>query len=249
MQAALRRGRRRPAVGIGESRTHQSCASVLVDSRRLFDSLLAEYGPRHWWPGEAGFEILAGALLVQRTSWRNAEQALAALRDRGLTTAAALARAEPEVVEACVRSAGFYRSKARRLQQLADWVVVAGGLEELAKRDTPELRSALMERPGIGPETADTILLYAFERPVVVIDEYLRRLLGRLSGAEPPPDAAIRERFMRAFDDPASLNEFHALVVEHGKRRCRTKPICYECVLAERCGTGRLRAGIGISDA
>lgn len=214
----------------------------MIDSRRLFDSLLAEYGPQHWWPGEAGFEILAGALLVQRTSWRNAELALTALRSRGLTTPAAIARAEPEIIESCVRCAGFYRSKARRLQQLAGWVVVMGGLERLGTCDTPALRSALIERPGIGPETADTILLYAFERPVVVIDEYLRRLLGRLAATQPPSDSMIRGQIAQAFDDPASLNEFHALVVEHGKRRCRRSPVCRGCVLAEHCRTGQIRA-------
>jgi len=206
----------------------------------LYDELLAAYGPQYWWPADSAFEIMVGAVLVQRTAWRNAALALAQLRETDLLVPASLAVAELGVIEQLIRSAGFFRMKAGRLSQLARFVVHCGGVEKLAEWSTPHLRSVLLELDGIGPETADTILLYAFDRPVVVIDQYLRRLLRRLTAFEAViTDDSLRESIIAEVDDSIRLNELHALVVEHGKRICGSKPCCGSCRLRRHCAVGR----------
>jgi endonuclease-3 related protein len=206
---------------------------------KLYDALFAAYGPQHWWPADDTFEIVAGAVLVQRTTWRNAEAALATLQSRGLLAPEALATADTAVIEACVRRAGFYRSKARRLQGVARFLATRCGFDTLEKLPTADLRHTLLALDGIGPETADAILLYAFERPAVVVDEYLRRLVRRLLKR----DAAISDTVLRTsvaaeIDDVPRLNELHALVIAHGKTVCGRRPRCGECRLSDHCRTG-----------
>jgi endonuclease-3 related protein len=212
----------------------------VIGFRALFDELLATHGPQRWWPADDPFEIMLGSILVQRTAWRNAEVAIAALRERALLRPAALAAIEPLTLAPLIRSAGFFRTKASRLRGLAEFVVESGGVQVLAGWPTSHLRGTLLRLDGIGPETADAILLYAFDRPVVVIDAYLRRLVGRLHPTGTAfPDDRLREAVMAEINDAASLNEFHALVVEHGKRLCATRPNCAECRLRQRCQFGR----------
>jgi endonuclease-3 related protein len=206
----------------------------------VFESLLATYGPQYWWPAEDGFEIMAGALLVQRTTWQSAEAALSQLRLEGLLSPTALAAADIKTIEPLVRSAGFFRSKAARLVRLANFLIKAGGFEALNTASTPDLRAALLQQEGVGPETADVILLYAFQRPVVVIDEYLRRLVQRWTASrQPVSDRVLQEWVVEEISDVARLNEFHALVVRHGKDRCSKVPRCAACELRSFCRTGR----------
>jgi endonuclease III related protein len=208
-------------------------------SARLYEMLYDAYGSQHWWPAADRFEIMAGALLVQRTAWRNAESALTALRDRELLSPEQLAVADTRQIESSIRSAGFFRSKARRLQGLAGFIVGAGGIERLDAKPTPELRQLLLALDGVGEETASAILLYAFDRPVVVIDAYLRRLIQRLSAAgKPPPDDAIAAWVVAEIDDVPRLNELHALVVEHGKQVCAKLPRCRHCAVRDVCRWG-----------
>ena len=207
--------------------------------------LAAAYGPQRWWPAHEPFEMMAGALLVQRTSWRNAARAVARLRGADAMSPEVLSRIRLHEIEALIRPAGTFRTKAARLQGLARWYVEAGGVAALAGLPTATLRSRLLERPGIGPETADDILVYVFERPVFVVDAYARRILTRCgwaSGDEPYDTFA--DAIVRAIGpDAAALGELHALLVEHGKRHCRPAPHCTGCPLAARCGTatGALR--------
>ena len=210
----------------------------------LFESLLARYGPQYWWPGEGRYEIMLGAVLVQRTAWRNAAVALAQLRGAGIRNWAALAALPRARLESLIRSAGFYRLKAARLSNLAGFVIAAGGCETLAERGTGELREALLGLDGIGPETADAMLLYAFERPVCVIDAYARRLVARIDG-KPCSDAALRSRALRSLGAVAELNEFHALIVAHAKDVCRSRPRCEACCLRHRCQFVR-RSGLAV---
>ena len=209
-------------------------ASVL---RAVLDRLAAAYGPQAWWPAHDHFEMMVGALLTQRTAWRNAERAIASLRRAGVLSPEALALLPISRLEALVRPAGAYRMKAARLQALARWYLDAGGREALAMRSTAGLRAELLGLAGIGPETADDILVYAFSRPVFVVDAYARRILSRYGWAEgkEPYDrlsAAVAGAFGR---DATVLGEFHALLVEHGKRHCRSSPRCTGCPLEAGC--------------
>ncbi|MGR8919076.1 MAG: endonuclease [Gammaproteobacteria bacterium] len=208
----------------------------------VYDTLLAAYGPQHWWPADHAFEVVVGALLIQRTAWRNAELALARLRDAGLLDPAALAAAAPAALVELVRPAGFFRQKAVRLAAVAAWFEQVGGVDGAARLEDAALRRALLALPGIGEETADAISLYAFGRPQFVVDAYLRRLLDRLGlidGGE--SYGALKAAIETALPpSPSLFNEYHALVVEHGKRHCASRPRCESCVLAPRC---RFRAG------
>ena len=212
--------------------------------RTVQDRLAAAYGPQDWWPAREPFEMMAGALLTQRTTWRNAERAIASLRHEGALSPEALALVPVSRLESLVRMAGTFRTKALRLKALARWYVDTGGRDALAARPTALLRAELLALPGIGPETADDILVYAFARPVFVVDAYARRILARYGWARgDEPYDQLSEAVARAIGaDAARLGELHALLVENGKRHCRPKPRCAGCPLAAGCRTRMGRA-------
>lgn len=206
----------------------------------LFDAWLAHYGPQRWWPGESPFEVMVGAVLVQRTSWANAARAIAALQERRLLDSSRLLRLSLDELGEAIAPAGFFRVKAARLASLARFVEDEGGIGEIERLPTGTLRSKLLSIHGVGEETADAILLYAFDRPVVVIDAYLRRILERVRGsAGQVHDDAIRREVLSSIDDARGLNELHALAVIHGKTACRKKPMCEACCVRAHCSTGR----------
>lgn len=201
--------------------------------QRLFDA----YGPQHWWPGETPFEIMVGAILTQNTAWTNVERAIANLQSADLLDPAAIVAADLPTLATCLRPSGYFNVKAERLRAFCDWFLTQGGLPGLSDLDTTVLRRALLAVKGVGPETADDILLYAFERPVFVVDSYTRRIFSRLGlvaadiGYEP-----LRARFEHTLEpDVALFNEYHALIVRHGKAVCRPKPRCAECCLRPHC--------------
>ncbi|TVP90280.1 MAG: endonuclease [Thioalkalivibrio sp.] len=194
----------------------------------------------HWWPADSVFEVVVGAVLTQNTRWQNVERAIANLREAGrLDPDGILALPESELA-ALIRPSGYFNVKARRLASLVRFIRGSGGLETLAGWDTPRLRTALLEVHGIGPETADDILLYAFGRPVFVVDAYTRRLFARLGWfAERAPYEELRLHVEAELGaDAGALNELHALIVEHGKRHCRPRPSCNGCALREICTVG-----------
>ncbi|MBC7093887.1 endonuclease III domain-containing protein [Candidatus Bipolaricaulota bacterium] len=204
----------------------------------LYQTLLAAYGPQGWWPGEGPFEVVVGAVLTQATSWRNVEQALVNLKAAGTLSPEAMANLPPDELAALIRPAGFFRQKARRLAELVAWIERSGGLSSVLRLPTAELRASLLAVPGIGPETADSILLYAAGRPVFVVDAYTRRILTRL-GLLPHEHAPYPE-VTRLFTDhlppdPGLYGEYHALLVRHGKERCRKRPRCPGCPVAAQC--------------
>lgn len=217
------------------------------DGERLlavFDRLHAAHGPQHWWPGDTPFEIMVGAILTQNTAWTNVERAIDALdRANALDPDTIVTLPEAELA-ALIRPAGYFNVKARRLRNYCGWYLEEGGFESLKTRETGPLREALLSVNGIGPETADDILLYAFERPVFVIDAYTRRLFSRLALVDGEAGyEALRHHFEQALAtagrDPVRLfNEYHALIVLHGKDVCRTRPLCAQCLLADRCSFG-----------
>jgi endonuclease-3 related protein len=202
----------------------------------LFSRLFAAYGPQHWWPARTPFEVIVGAILVQRTTWPNAARALERLRRKGLINPVALAVAEHGVVAELIRPAGFYRTKAANLLGVAAHVERSGGLDALQTLPDRALRREFLQLRGIGAETADAILLYAFGRPAWVVDAYSRRLFARLFGRS--WDETVEREYVGALigaKEVESLNELHALIVEHGKRYCRAKPMCEDCVLRFEC--------------
>lgn len=183
---------------------------------------------------------MVGAILTQNTAWTNVERALARLGERIPLTAEAILSLDPPQLADAIRPAGYYNVKARRLRAFCQAYLDHGGLPSLRCRETGELRRWLLAIDGVGPETADDILLYAFERPVFVIDAYTRRLFARLgffNGNE--GYEVLRRGFEQALGpDLALFNEYHALIVRHGKLICRTRPRCAECELRACCSFG-----------
>ena len=209
-------------------------ASQLV---RVYHDLFAHYGPRHWWPADSPFEVMVGAVLTQNTAWTNVERALARVKGVVALEAAPMAALPVDVLADALRPAGYYNVKARRLQALCRWVVDQGGMGALHGMETRPLRAGLLNVHGVGPETADDMVLYAFGRPVFVIDAYTRRLFARLGFVRNQESyEGLRARFERALPrDPVLYNEYHALIVEHAKTTCRTRPLCQNCILRPRC--------------
>jgi endonuclease-3 related protein len=224
----------------------------------LFERMLAAAGPRHWWPvshngaGAARDEIVIGAILTQNTSWKNVEQALAELAGAGLLSLARLARAPVEKVAPLIRPARYFNLKARRLRAAAEFFAPAGceRFAALAQWDDARLREAVLGIWGVGPETADSILLYALERPSFVIDAYTLRI-GCRHGFfdEAATYDQARAWFMR--HAPAGVphyNEYHALLVWIGHHYCKPRPDCAHCPLAGRECFASARAWRALAD-
>ena len=197
----------------------------------VYSRLLQAYGPQNWWPADEPFEVMVGAVLTQNTSWFNVEKAINNLKQaHELDAAKILALADDELAS-LIRPSGYFNVKTRRLKNLCQWIMEAGGLKALAHWNTSDLRVALLSLNGIGPETADDILLYAFERPVFVIDIYTRRLFSRLGLICGDEDyETLRHLFESALPDDVPLyNEYHALIVRHAKERCSQDEDCLHC--------------------
>ncbi len=195
---------------------------MMLDLRRAAERLTAALGRQDWWPAETPFEMMLGAILVQNTRWHNVTLAMTRLREAGLLDPDPWAGATDETVLAAIHSCGFHRAKLRATRGLAEWMRAAGGAElRHPVRPDPELRSELLALPGVGEETADAILLYAFDRPAFLYDAYARRMFGALTGAEPASYAAARRT--HASDVAAAgftldeLQQLHALIDEFGK--------------------------------
>jgi endonuclease-3 related protein len=202
---------------------------------RMYRALLDRFGPQEWWPGRTPFEVAAGAILTQHTAWTNAALAVAALRARGLLAPRRLVNVPEAELATVIRAAGTYRLKARRLLAFTHWLMTACGGTFGRMRSAPlqDMRDTLMRVPGLGPETVDAILLYAANRPVFVADAYARRVLGRHGMLTPGASYEDARRFLESHlpSDPALFNEYHALLVEVGKRHCRTRAHCDDCPL------------------
>lgn len=211
----------------------------------VFRRLHGAHGPQSWWPGDTRFEIMVGAVLTQNTAWTNVEKAIANLKAANALTPQAIANAPHRRLAAWLRPSGYFNVKARRLRAFCCWLVEQGGEHRLARLSTDRLRAAMLGVHGIGPETADDILLYAFDRPVFVIDAYTRRLfhrLGVIDGGE--PYEALRELFESRLDrDVPLFNEYHALIVAHAKDVCRPRPRCEGCCLRKLCPTSKTVSG------
>ena len=202
----------------------------------LYKRLSVAFGPQHWWPGETPFEVLVGAVLTQNTNWSNVERAIANIKAQDLLSLPALRALPLDELAQLIRPAGYYNLKARRLMNLLDLLARDFGSDLGALWVLPldQARAALLSSQGVGPETADSILLYAGGLPSFVVDAYTFRVLGRHGLTEPGLDYhELRSRFMQSLPTDAALyNEYHGLLVRLGKERCKkSAPLCAGCPL------------------
>jgi len=211
--------------------------------RHIFELLLAHFGPLHWWPAETPFEVCVGAILTQNTNWGNVEKAIANLKREGLLSAEALRAVPVEKLAMVIKPAGFFNVKSVRLKGFVTWLFERydGDLGRMFAVDWRQLREELLMVPGIGPETGDSILLYAGGKPSFVVDAYTRRLFSRLGLiAATAGYEEVRALFMKHLPaDVEIYNEYHALIVQHCKMYCRKKPLCGTCFLRSLCPFSR----------
>ncbi len=207
--------------------------------RRLFET----FGPQHWWPGETPFEVIVGAVLTQNTSWRNVERAIDNLREADLLEPRTLYDVPVEELEELIQPAGYFRVKARRLRSMLEFIIEQynGSLETMFRTELSELRGRLLGVHGIGPETADSILLYAGGLPSFVVDTYTHRVFARHGWIGFDANYhQIQDYVQGALPQKVPLyNEYHALLVRVGKDYCRkSNPKCAECPLREMLPSG-----------
>jgi endonuclease III related protein len=216
--------------------------------RRMYDRLVALWGPQQWWPAKDALEVVIGAYLTQNTAWKSVERSIENLKARGVLSIAGLRAISEEELRSLIRPSGFMLRKAAALKAFAAFLDAhyTGRMERLARaahRDAAGIRERLLALPGVGPETADAILLYALGVPAMVVDEYLRRVVTRHSflpeNAKYGKIQSLAEQAFAADADsgsPAELaahyNEFHALMVQIGKQHCGRAPRCEGCPLA-----------------
>ncbi len=215
--------------------------SVLLPE--VYRRLYRAYGPQGWWPGDGPFDVVVGAILTQSTAWRNVELAIVRMKRANLWSLNAIHRCPEEDLAETIRPSGYYNAKARKLKAFAAHVYreCAGDLDAFLAQDLDTLRPQLLSIHGIGPETADDILVYAAGQPSFVIDAYTRTILHRL-GITPAGGAATYPACQSLFhqalpSDAALFNEYHALLDEHAKRVCTKTPHCSDCCLRDLCPT------------
>jgi endonuclease III related protein len=208
---------------------------ISEELKQVYKLLFERFGQQHWWPGESRFEVIVGAVLTQNTNWTNVERAIANLKTASSLEPEKLHTIKIERLAELIRPAGYFNIKARRLKNLIDWLFenYDGKLENIDAVATGRLRDELLSVTGIGPETADSILLYAFDRPVFVVDAYTARIAARHNFIEPPFDYTGLQRLFadNLEEDVKMFNEFHALFVRCGKEYCRPNPKCTACPL------------------
>ena len=203
------------------------------DLLHIYNKLLGCYGKQHWWPADTRDEIIIGAILTQNTRWHNVSKAIVNLKENHLCSLTALAEEDSKLIADLIKPAGYYNVKAARLQNIArllkEW--------QPSKLEIGEARKFLLSLKGIGPETADSILLYAYDIPSFVIDTYTIRLFSRvILLPEKKNYSFYQEFFMENLDrDPVIYNEYHALIVQHAKSRCQKVPLCDQCPLSQLC--------------
>ncbi|MFC1919483.1 endonuclease III domain-containing protein [Chloroflexota bacterium] len=205
----------------------------------VYHILVTSYGPQHWWPGESAFEVMVGAILTQSVSWTNVEKAISNLKAKSILSPELLRRTPIVELADTIRPCGYYNAKARKLKSLASWLgdYCQDDLSLLSQQAKSMLREQLLKVNGIGQETADSILLYACNKPSFVIDAYTRRIIDRLEILDAD---YTYDSYQALFSDnlPPDVelfNEYHALMVRHGKDTCRKVPLCIQCCLNTIC--------------
>ena len=203
--------------------------------QKIYDRLLAVFGPQRWWPAETPFEVILGAILTQNTAWKNVATAISNLRRYDLLRFDSVCGLSAHELATLIRSSGFYNEKAKKIKSFCEHVLTkwGGSLEEFLSQDMEALRIELLGIRGIGPETADSIVLYAASKASFVVDAYTYRILSRHGWVEEPISyEELRDYFMGALEpDVPFFQEFHALLVRTGHLYCRKKPLCDSCPL------------------
>ncbi len=214
--------------------------------QQIYNLLRNRFGYLNWWPGDTPFEVMVGAILTQNTSWTNVEKAIDNLKKTGILSpkrildlSSRISSSDEDNLSRLIKPSGYYNQKARRLRELSQWVInrCQGDLSTLQSVSTPDLREELLDINGIGLETADSILLYAFNRPVFVIDAYTRRIISRMGICDVDIKYKdLQELFVQNLDRDVELyNDFHAQIVALGKYHCKPKPLCGTCPLMGFC--------------
>ncbi len=204
----------------------------------IYTRLLRRYGPQSWWPADSKFEVMVGAILTQNTSWLNVEKALDNLKKNDCLSCDAILKLKPNKLAVLIKSSGYFNVKAQRLQNYCEWF---SRQKNPDTRATDELRTDLLSINGVGPETADDILLYAFHRPVFVIDAYTRRLFSRLNlvyAQDSYEDLRLlfEKKLAKQKNKVKLFNDYHALIVRHAKDICLVRnPDCESCCLQRQC--------------
>ncbi len=205
---------------------------------KFYQKLYRHFGPQHWWPGETPFEVMVGAILTQNTAWKNVERAIENLKKENALSPEEINKMNIEKLAQLIKPSGFYNLKAKRLKSFIERFMedFHGDIQEMKKLEKHTLREWLLSIPGIGRETADSIILYAIEKPIFVVDAYTRRILSRhgfIKGDEDYDE--IQEIFHRNLPhDTGLFNEYHALIVRLGKEYCKKQnPLCETCPLKD----------------
>ena len=200
---------------------------------KIYHRLFECYGPQNWWPADSPFEVMVGAILTQNTSWSNAEKALNNLKKSDALNIHSILKLTEKELAKLIKPSGYFNIKSKRLKNYVTWFEKEGRFNRLNKLDDNILRERLLNVNGIGPETADDILLYAFERPVFVIDAYTRRLLKSMKMID---GAESYEKLRFFFESSLSADiglfkEYHALIVRHAKEKCTHLDNCRHCIV------------------
>ena len=204
---------------------------------KIYHGLLEQHGPQQWWPAKSRFEVMVGAILTQNTAWTNVERAIENLKKSYLLDPIKINTTKQDRLAKYIKPSGYFNVKAKRLKNYCGWYVESGRYERLRYWSTNKLRKELLNINGVGAETADDILLYAFNRNVFVIDAYTRRIFSRLGCIDGDEEYdEIRAIFETQLPKKSKLfAEYHALIVNHGKDICKTKPTCDECNISKQC--------------
>ncbi|MBN2017663.1 MAG: endonuclease III domain-containing protein [Candidatus Cloacimonetes bacterium] len=210
--------------------------NVCRELNQIYDLLLDRYGPQYWWPGKTRDEIIIGAILTQNTNWKNVEKAINSLKSENLLALYSIEHSSLDLISKCIRSSGYYNQKAKRLKSIAHYFNQYG-YQVFIEKSITNFRSELLSINGIGHETADSILLYAFDKPIFVIDAYTKRIFHRLGFLPKSPSYDDVQRFFmnNIQKDVKLFNEYHALIVRHAKECCQKIPQCSNCVLLNSC--------------
>lgn len=201
----------------------------------IYQKLYAHFGPQHWWPAESPFEVIIGAILTQNTAWTNVETAIAQLRQNNCLTLEALTAISEKKLATLIYSSGFFNQKARRLKTITSFISTAygGSLHQLFSEPLEDLREKLLALKGLGPETVDSILLYAGDQPVFVIDSYTKRIFSRHRLIDEKASYESMQNYFMSQQDhhTQTFNEYHALIVKTAKIYCKKTASCSNCPL------------------
>jgi len=204
---------------------------------KIYNRLYKHFGPRYWWPADTPFEVIVGAILTQNTSWKNVEKAIANLKKERSLTPRSIYKLKTRRLASIIKPAGFFNIKAKRLKNFVNFLFLRYNynLKAMFSKPLDDLREELLDIQGIGPETADSILLYAAKKPTFVVDSYTKRIFSRHSLTRKNVEYdELKALFIKNLPKKVALfNEYHALIVELGKNFCKKKPLCSLCPLKE----------------